>query len=405
MKRYSRGFLRIAFFIVRPTKIVMDWFRGTMLYTRHNTKWFVRIFELGNGINEALLDFGSLRPDGIITCGAPVRFIRDFFAARGMGDVPIMAFPQQPYFGVGSVTLDFDEIAKRAMELFKRRGCRHVVYVGTHLTNGIRLSRALARAFVKAAEAAGLTYSIPPRKTYSSIGIRVAECDEAMRQLKKFPKPCGILTYDDGIGRDMLDLCRLCDIAVPGSVYMLGMDDDELVCENSYPTLSSIQLDYVETAYEAAQALDNMIRKRTKKLPRLVCGVRGITERSSTQDPKGVGRLVTLAREYIAENACRRGGLNQHDIAKHFGVSIRTLQLRFKESRATDSILSEIRRVQLKNVCRLLTTTDKAIEDITYDSGFKSLSRLKSIFQAKFGMSMRDYRNSIKNGHPPPHYL
>ena len=38
MKRYSDRFLRIAFFIQRSSKLTREWFRGTMLYTRHNPK-------------------------------------------------------------------------------------------------------------------------------------------------------------------------------------------------------------------------------------------------------------------------------------------------------------------------------------------------------------------------------
>ena len=143
MKRYSDKFLRIAFFIERSTKLTREWFRGTMLYTRHNPKWFVRMFELGNGITEELLDFGTIRPDGIIACGVPARFLQKFFRERDMGDVPIMAFPQVPHPGIGCgcVSFDHEQIATRAIDLFKRRGCRHVVYVGTHLPHGIRLFR------------------------------------------------------------------------------------------------------------------------------------------------------------------------------------------------------------------------------------------------------------------------
>ena len=389
MLRYSKKFLRIAFFIFRETKLTREWFRGTMLYTRHNPKWFVRVFELGNGINESLLDFGSLRPDGIIACGVPAKFIQRFFRDRGMGDVPIVAFPQSPYPGIGTVTFDFRTIASRAVDLFKRRGCRHAVYVGAHLPNGIRISRAFAKVFADEAEKAGLTYSIPPRKVYESIGIRVGECDEVLRQLKAYPKPCGILTYDDGIGRDILDLCRLADVSVPASACVLGMDDNALVCENAYPSLSSIQLGYEHTAFLAAKELDDMISGRSKTLPRLLCGMRGITERGSTQDPKGSGRLVALACDYIAKNACRKGGISQFDVAQHLGVSVRTLQLRFKEVAFAGSILHEIQRVQLENVCRMLTSTNRTITEITFASGFGSLSRLKAIFVKKFGMSMR----------------
>lgn len=398
MKRYSDKFLRIAFFMQRPTKLMREWFRGTMLYTRHNPKWFVRVFELGDGITEALLDFGSICPDGIIACGVPARFLKEFFSERGMGDVPIMAFPQVPYPGVGTVNFDFKGIATTAIDLFRRRGCRHVVYAGAHLPNGVRISRSFAKAFAAEAEKAGLSYTIPKRKVYSSIGIRVGECDEIMKQLAEYPKPCGILTYDDGIGRDILDLCRLADINVPGSVYMLGMDDNGLICENAYPSLSSISLDYERTAFLAAKALDDMISGRAKKdLPRLVCGVRGITERATTLDAKGAGRVVAMACEFIRKNACRPGGINQFDIARHLGVSVRTLQLRFKEASFTGTILQEVQRVQLEQVCRQLATTKKKISEITLAAGFGSLSRSKALFQKTFGMSMREYRNLHKN--------
>lgn len=401
MKRYSDKFLRIAFFIERSTKLTREWFRGTMLYTRHNPKWFVRMFELGNGITEELLDFGTIRPDGIIACGVPARFLQKFFRERGMGDVPIMAFPQVPHPGIGCgcVSFDHEQIATRAIDLFKRRGCRHVVYVGTHLPHGVRLSRAFAKAFAAAAEKAGLSYEIPTRKVYSSLGIRVSECDGIMGRLAKYPKPCGILTYDDGIGRDILDLCRLADITVPASVCVLGMDDNALICENANPSLSSIKLDYERTGFLAAKALDDMISGRVQEPPRLVCGMRGITERGSTQNPKGSGRIVALACEYIAKNACRPGGINQFDIAKHLGISVRTLQLRFKEAAFAGTILQEIQRVKLEQVCRQLTTTKKKISDIALSAGFGSLSRSKAVFQEKFGMSMREYRNIAKT--PP----
>ena len=404
MKRYSGGFLRIAFFIMRSTKLTREWFRGTMLYTRHNPKWFVRVFELGNGRDEELLDFGTIRPDGIIACGVPVRFLQRFFHKRGMDNIPMMAFPQEPYPHIGTVHFNSEEIAQKAIDLFKRRGCCHVAYVGTHLPNGIRLSRHFANVFAAEAKAAEVGCTIFPRKVYSSIGIRISECDGIMEILKKLPKPCGILTYDDGIGRDVLDLCRLAKINVPGSAYVLGMDDNDVICDNAYPTLSSIQIDYERTAFLAARALDEMIaaRRHIKILPRLMCGFKGITERASTQDPRGTGRLVALACDYIAKNACRPGGLDQHDIAQHLGVSVRTLQMRFKETSITNSILTEIQRVQLANVCRLLATTDRSITDITFAAGFGSLSRLKAIFQKKYKMSMRDYRKIAKNSTPPP---
>ena len=138
--------------------------------------------------------------------------------------------------------------------------------------------------------------------------------------------------FELGNGRDILDLCRLQKINVPGSVYVLRMDDNDIVCDNAYPTLSSIQIDYERAAFLAARALDEMIsaRDHTKVLPHLTCGFKDINERASTQDPRGTGRLTALACDYIEKNVCRPGGLDQYDIARHLGVSVRTLQMRFK---------------------------------------------------------------------------
>lgn len=394
MRRFRRKFLKIAFFIARSTMLTREWFRGTMLYARQNPKWFVRAFEVANGKTETLLDFGPHHPDGIIACGVPARFLRDFFRKRGAGDVPIMAFPQAPYPEVGTVTFDYAEIAAQAIGLFKRRGCRHVVYIGGHLRNGVRFSRAFAKAFAAEAGKSGIGCTIPRRKVYAMMGLGESEAYQFVQLIEKIPKPCGVLTYNDIVGRTILDLCRLWNISVPESVCVLGMDNNELFCESSYPSLSSVELDYVRTGYQAAKALDDMICGRTKDFPRLTCGIKEIVERASTQDPKGSGRLVANACDFIAKNACREGGIDQCQIAANLGVSVRTLQLRFKESGFPRTILQEIQRVQLANACRLLMTTSIPVSEVIVKSGFGSASSAMVLFHKKKGMSMRTYRNS-----------
>lgn len=389
-------YLSIAFIVTRSSPLTREWFRGTMRYARRNPEWFVRVFEIGYGKDAGDFDMGGVRPDGVIACGVPVRFLKNYFHEHGMDGIPMMACPQVPYPGVGTVGLDCAEIVRQVVDLFRRRGCTHVAYVGGHLPDTIRTSRTFAKAFVAEAARAGLPCTNYPRKVYSSLGIRIHEVMEIEKWLVDAPKPIGVLTYDDGIGRDVLDICRLRGLNVPGAVFVLGMNDDALICENCNPALSSIRLDYERASFEAAKALDDMIAGRTAKLPRLSCGTLDITERASTQDLRGSGRLVSLAREYIEKNACRPGGIDLNDIAKYLGVSVRTLQLRFKDTDSSRTILTEIQRVQLANVCRLLTTTDQTIAEITFASGFGSLSGLKALFRRKFGISMRAYRKQAQ---------
>lgn len=391
---------RIAFVINRSNKVSREWFRGTMLYTRHNPHWVVRVFEIGDG-QEPWLDMGGTLPDGVILYGYPSRAVVQARKRAGLRRIPIMAIGQADYPNIGSVAWDMDAIAEAAIGLFQRRGCQHVAYVGATCVPYLRASRRFAKSFKAVAERKGLGFSAARRKLSRQNGLWLVSGDGLLDWISKLPKPCGILAWDDRIGRNIGDICRLNGINVPGSVYLLGIGDDELICENSVPTLSSIAIDFERSAFLAAKALDDMIDGKFAVMPHLSCGLRGIVERASTQDPKGSGRLVALACDYIAKNACRDGGLNQQQIAAHLGVSVRTLQMRFKESAFARTILQEIQRVQLERVCRLLTTTDQPISSITFASGFGSLSRLKALFQKKFGMSMRDYR-ILKKSSPPP---
>jgi len=401
MKHSKDGFLRIPFVVARSNKKAREWFRGAMLYVHRNPSWYLRIFEIDGRSTkgERVLDFGNQCPDGVIACGIPYRYIRLALKARGYENVPIVCVPQAPIKDeplLGTAAFDVADISRAACDLFKKRGCEHVAYVGAHAPTEVRMSRALRRSFAAEAEKLHMTFSAVLRKISSSYGVQVTDAPDLTKWLRSLPKPCGILTWNDGIGRDILDLCRGFGINVPGEAYVLSIDDNALMCENSFPTLSSIVVDYERAGFEAAKLLNDLIFNQQPDSRHLVCGVRGITERASTQDPKGSGRLVALAREFIAKKACEDSALNQNLIAAHLGVSVRTLQLRFKESKFERTILQEIHHVRLARVRWLLVHSDKSIADITYLAGFRSQSRLKALFQTQFGMSMSDYRKNAR---------
>ena len=50
--------------------------------------------------------------------------------------------------------------------------------------------------------------------------------------------------------------------------------------------------------------------------------------------------------------------------------------------------------VRLSEVKRLLGDTNRRIGQIGHDCGFNDPDNLKRLFRKRFGMSMRDYRNS-----------
>src|SRR5690606_10311999 len=49
--------------------------------------------------------------------------------------------------------------------------------------------------------------------------------------LEELPKPIGLMACNDDRGRQVLDACRASKISVPLEIAVIGVDNDELLCE------------------------------------------------------------------------------------------------------------------------------------------------------------------------------
>ena len=54
--------------------------------------------------------------------------------------------------------------------------------------------------------------------------------------------------------------CPARRLTVPDEVAVLGVDDDEPICELADPPLSSVRPDYAQAGYRAAELLDGLMR-------------------------------------------------------------------------------------------------------------------------------------------------
>ncbi len=83
--------------------------------------------------------------------------------------------------------------------------------------------------------------------------------------LLQLPKPVGIMACNDERGLQVLDACRLVGLNVPKDVAVVGVDNDELLCELANPTLSSVALNAVMGGYNAAAHLDRLMRGKSRR--------------------------------------------------------------------------------------------------------------------------------------------
>ena len=218
---------------------------------------------------------------------------------------------------------------------------------------------------------------------------------ETPEQLGGLARPLAVFAANDDRGYDVIDYCRRHRLRVPEDVAVLGINNDTLICENCHPKLSSIQPDFEQEGYLAAQALDRMMRTRTEQdTPRTIhVGVRRVVRRESTAELSHAGRLVQRALAFIHTNALK--GISVADVAAHLKVSRRLADLRFRELQGT-TIGETIIQTRLEEVKQRLRTTNATIESIAADCGYANTNYLKNLFRKRYAMSIRDFRNQAQ---------
>ena len=220
------------------------------------------------------------------------------------------------------------------------------------------------------------------------------EQEEICNWLGKLPKPVGIMASNDMRGQHVLDACTRMSIAVPEEVAVIGCDDDEILCELSNPPLSSVIPNPQRIGYEAAELLHTMMtsgsaaRKKYFNERRAV-GPLGVTTRQSTDVLAIEDPLIASAVHYIREHACT--GLTVEQLLDNVEISRSMLERGFRRY-VRRSPHAEIRHVQLKRVCQLLSETELPLDQIAELTGFKHPEYLSVVFKREMSETPGRYR-------------
>lgn len=207
-----------------------------------------------------------------------------------------------------------------------------------------------------------------------------------LRWLAALPKPCGIFAANDFTGKNVLDLCRRAKIGVPSDVAVVGVDDDQQICENTVPTLTSIRQDYESGSYAVCAMLDRLMSKPRAKPHKLLYGIACVTRRASSC--MCADRRVQNAIEYIRRHACERIGLD--DVVREMGCSRRLATHVFRLSQG-QSILDAIHGERLKRVKQLLANPRQDVKSLPDFCGYRSLVDLRRVFKARTGETIGEF--------------
>ena len=340
--------------------------------------------------------------DGLLFCGVRKEIVRDFF--RIMPDhppvvicsyAPLSEYERRVMGNGGEVVLDNEAIGEMAAEFFVDHGLKNFAFLGNNVFRERIAGEIRCEAFRRK-----IADRLGDLATFSKYMVGVVDDNEdfweiytvnAEKWLRALPFPCGILVNGDREAFNLINLCTHTGIKIPEQVEILGVNNSYEFCEQASPTISSI-IPGTDACAEAAvrmlmDLVENPDMPKEKRFVRVTAAK--LFERGSTSSGRNYGNVVTKVREYVRLNAC--SGIKVPDIVRHVGISRRLLEKRVRESMDM-SLLDMIQAMRLANVCRLLSTTEMTITEITMRSGYGLTSNLGNLFKRTYGMTMRKYR-------------
>jgi LacI family transcriptional regulator len=197
------------------------------------------------------------------------------------------------------------------------------------------------------------------------------------------------MACNDDRARMVAEICRLRNIRVPDDVCIIGVDNDEHVCNRAHPPVSSVALATERAGYEAAALLDNIISGRRVDNKVILARPLQVISRQSTDLIAINDANLVKALRYIRENSNRI--IQVRDVVAVAGLSRRILQDRFRDTLGR-TLLDEIHQSRINCISRMLADTDLAMSAIASAIGYESDTHLARFFSRRTGTTPSEYR-------------
>ena len=373
----------ILFFISSTRHTCGNRLEGIHRYAR-GRDWHVQVVERAfHKVNvKRQLDFWQ--PVGIIAeCGSGASELN----AEAFGAVPAVYFDaDRAVHGPGCyVALDSAKVGALAAEHLLSLDLPHYAFAAFRLP--LFWARERCEAFVEAVQRSrrcGVSVFDPGREQVPD--VRQQALEEWVRSL---PRPCGVFAANDYVGEEIANICARMGIPVPGDIAILGVDDDEQICENTMPTLSSIAPDFAHGGYLAAEMLGRLIDGDGPRKTLLRYEPGTVVVRQSTRHIAGSCKRIADAVEMIRRRACE--GISAKDVASYIGIPRRTAEMQFRAATGR-SIHQEIDEVRFAKVFALLKNPRQTLDAIPDLCGFSTCVALRKAFKLRTGLSMREWR-------------
>jgi len=219
------------------------------------------------------------------------------------------------------------------------------------------------------------------------------ESQPLMDWLSSLPKPVALFACDDTRANKIIEQCNTISLRVPIDVAVLGVDNDDVTCQLSYPELSSMELDIEKAGYETAELIMRLKRDAGQKPYDIMVHDTAIIERTSTDIFATTNAHVLKALWYIHMNITHP--MNVDNVVSQVPVSRRLLEQVFRQETGM-SIYEYIMKLRMDKFAQMLLTIDEPIDILAVRIGLSDSKNLSRQFKTYKGMTPLEYKKRYK---------
>lgn len=359
--------------------------RGMVRYSKENGSWlFYRIpsdLRIGEGREEWALEWAKKwKADAIIG-----RWDESKSHLLENYKIPVVLQNNISRSDVHSnLTGDYEGTGRLAAHYFKKKLYTNYAYFGVR---DVIWSEERGKGFKDEVEANnGNFYS------YAEEPVTGDDRRSIILWLKSLPEHTALFCCDDAHALLITETCRMIGRHIPEDIAVLGVDDDDLLCEISDPPISSIQLDVESGGYTVCKYLHQHILSKSKGVFNVNILALGIRERASTLVHNVRDEYVRQILNYI--DNFYNIDLEMDDILKLVPLSRRSIETRFKKSTGM-TIYQYLLSVRVEHLAYLLSTTSRPLADLAYEVGFRDFGNVSRTFRKFKGCTPQEFRSKF----------
>ncbi|MEI2263947.1 XylR family transcriptional regulator [Erwinia sp. CGal63] len=299
---------------------------------------------------------------------------------------------REEYPNVSYVATDNEALVAAALQHLTEKGIERFAFFGLPAEAGKRWAQERASAFRR------LTSEMAfPAMLYEGMVTDSNSWETAQQKLAEWlhslPAHTGIVAVTDARARHILQTCEHIGIAVPESLCVIGIDNEELTRYLSRISLSSVVQGTRRMGFEAARLLDNMLSGRRVRTEPVIVAPESVIGRQSTDYRSIIDAMVVKAMGFIRKNACR--GATVEQVLESVGTSRSNLDKKFMCELGT-TIHKVIQDEKFARAKELLETTSLPVAEISRLCGYSTPQYFCTVSRQNLAMTPIKYRSSRK---------